>query len=434
MFKCVSHNIPGISIRCQVTNQAPSSNFEFPAFQEQTMLDTIQEVIRAVKNGEIVVVIDDENREDEGDLVMAAEKVTAESVNFMVKYGRGLICAPITAERASQLGLGRMATTQDRYNTAFTASLDAKEGITTGISANDRAVTISCLADPRLGRSHFDVPGHIFPLIAESGGVVVRPGHTEAAVDLARMAHCEPTGVICEIMNDDGTMARRPDLRKFVKQHQLKCCTIAELVRYRQKTERLIQKTGSVKLPTRFNDTELDLHCYVSKIDGREHIALVHGNVEQGHDVLVRVHSECLTGDVFHSARCDCGDQLEFALRKISEEEKGIVVYLRQEGRGIGLIKKIQAYHLQEQLGLDTVDANVELGFPPDLREYSIAAQILKDLKVGSIKLLTNNPNKLTGIREFGLEVTSRVPIIVPPRVHNKHYLKTKKDRLGHLL
>ena len=398
------------------------------------MVNEIDEIVRAIRNGELVVVIDDENRENEGDLVMAAEKVTPEAVNFMIKNGRGLVCVPITVERANHLGLGKMATTRDRYNTAFTVSVDAKDGIGTGISAHDRASTISHLANPKLDRSHFDVPGHVFPLIADPGGVLSRAGHTEAAVDLAQLAGCEPAGVICEVMNEDGTMARRDDLRKFVNKNKIKCCTIRDLMRYRQKTESLIKKTGTVKLPTRFTKTELDLHCYVSKIDKREHIALVHGSVENQEDVLVRVHSECLTGDVFHSARCDCGDQLEYALQKISEERMGILIYLRQEGRGIGLIKKIQAYRLQEQQGLDTVDANVKLGFPPDPREYSIAAQILKDLEVASIRLLTNNPRKLKEIGELDLRITSRVPIIIPPRVHNEHYLRTKKDKLGHLL
>ena len=398
------------------------------------MLNTIEEVVQAIKNGEIVVVVDDERRENEGDLVMAAEKVTPETINFMIKDGRGLICAPITSERAEKLGLGKMATTRDKYNTAFTVSIDAKDDITTGISAHDRAVTIQRLADANSNRSHFDIPGHVFPLVAEDGGVLSRPGHTEAAIDLARLAGCQAVGVICEIMNEDGSMARRSDLETFVKRNRLRWCSINDLVRYRQKTECLIEKTGTVKLPTRFAEFDFDLHCYVSKIDRREHIALVFGSVAEEEDVLVRVHSECLTGDVFHSARCDCGDQLEVALEKISQEGKGILVYLRQEGRGIGLIKKIQAYRLQQEHGLDTVDANVKLGFPPDLREYSIAVQILNDLSVKSIRLLTNNPRKLSEMSELNLKITSRVPIITPPLAHNEHYLKTKKDKLGHLL
>ena len=398
------------------------------------MLNTIEEVVSAIRNGEIVVVVDDKHRENEGDLIMAAEKADTESINFMIKNGRGLICVPLTTERASQLGLTPMAPTQDKYNTAFTVSVDARDGITTGISAHDRATTIQRLADPGADRLHFDVPGHVFPLVAKAGGVLSRPGHTEAAVDLVRLAGFKPVAVICEIINEDGSMARMSDLELFVARHQFKWCSVRDLVRYRQKTECLIKKTGTVKLPTRFAPTDFDLHCYVSKVDGREHIALVYGKVTRQENVLVRVHSECLTGDVFHSVRCDCGDQLEVAFRKISEEGKGILIYLRQEGRGIGLIKKIQAYHLQEQQGLDTVDANVKLGFPADLREYSVAVQILKDLKVSSIRLLTNNPNKLSEISELNLKITSRVPIIAPPQARNKHYLKTKKDKLGHLL
>ena len=398
------------------------------------MLNSIEEAVKAIKNGEIIVVVDDENRENEGDLVMAAEKVNPQAINFMMKHGRGLICSPITSKRADRLGLGKMASTRDKYNTAFTVSVDARDGITTGISAYDRAVTIKSLADPKLDRSYFDIPGHVFPLIAESGGVLTRPGHTEAAIDFARLAGCEPVGVVCEVINEDGSMARRPDLHGFVKQHQLIWCSIGDLIRYRQRTECMIKKTGTVKLPTRFSEVDFDFYCYISKFDKQEHVALVFGNVRKEENVLVRVHSECLTGDVFHSARCDCGDQLEFALKRIVKEGRGILVYLRQEGRGIGLIKKIQAYHLQENQGLDTVDANVKLGLAPDLREYSIAAQILKDLNVLSIRLLTNNPHKISELREHNLSVTSRIPIITPPHAHNEYYLKTKKDKLGHLL
>ena len=346
----------------------------------------------------------------------------------------GLICTPISAERANHLNLTRMTSSQDKHGTAFTVSVDAKKGISTGISAPDRARTIQLLSDPESKRSDFCMPGHVFPLISHTQGVLGRPGHTEAATDLAKMGNCQPAAVICEIMNEDGSMARRTDLREFVKKFDLRWCSIKEIIRYRKKTEKLIQKSGSVKLPTRHTLGNFDLHCYVSTIDGQEHIALVLGQVAGREDLLVRVHSECLTGDVFHSARCDCGDQLEIALQRIVDEEAGILIYLRQEGRGIGLINKIRSYHLQEEQGLDTVDANTMLGFPPDLRDYSIAAQILKGLRVGSIRLLTNNPQKLFELQDFNLKVNQRIPIVASPKVHNKYYLKTKKERLGHLL
>lgn len=398
------------------------------------MFNPVEEIVAAVGRGEIVVVVDDENRENEGDLVMAAEKATESAITFMATHGRGLICVPITAARAQQIGLWRMAAARDRFDTAFTVSVDAKEDVSTGISAHDRARTVRLLADSSASRADFNVPGHIFPLIACEGGVLTRPGHTEAAVDLATLANCTAAGVICEIMKDDGTMARIPDLMAFVRHHGLVWCRIRDLIRYRQKTECLIDKTGNVKMPTRYAADEFDLHCYVSKWDGREHLGLVYGKVSGAKSVLVRIHSECLTGDVFHSARCDCGEQLEHALQTIVAEGKGILIYLRQEGRGIGLINKIQAYNLQDQQGLDTVEANQRLGFPPDLRDYSVAAHILKDLSVNGIRLLTNNPMKLTGLRECDIDVIERVPIVVPPRTHNEFYLQTKKDRLGHLL
>ncbi len=402
--------------------------------RNKPMSTAIERIIDAVSRGRMVIVIDDEHRENEGDLVMAAEKVTPAAVNFMARHGRGLICVPITADRAAALDLSLMATTRDRFNTAFTVSVDARDGITTGISAHDRARTIAALADPGSVRRDFDVPGHIFPLIADPGGVLIRAGHTEAAIDLARLAGCAAAGVICEILNDDGSMARRAELEAFAAAHDMPICTIKELIRYRQKSECLIKKTGTVKIPTRYADDDFDLHCYVSRTDDSEHIALTYGDVANQKDIMVRIHSECLTGDVFHSARCDCGDQLEAALEAIVSEGRGILIYLRQEGRGIGLIKKIQAYTLQDQQGLDTVEANEMLGFPPDLREYSVAAQILKDLKVDHIRLMTNNPMKLTGIRECDLRISERVPLVVPPQSRNRFYLKTKKERMGHLL
>ena len=397
------------------------------------IFDPVEEVIAAVANGEVVVVIDDEFRENEGDLILAADKATAATVNFMATHGKGLICAPITRDRAEQLGLPPMASTKDRFDTAFTVSVDAKEGVTTGISAADRARTIRLLADPEVLRSELDVPGHMFPLVAKDGGVLLRPGHTEAAVDLARLAGSSPAGVICEIMNDDGSMARTADLEAFVQRHELKCCRIIDLIRYRQRRESLVDKSGVVKIPSHYAEDDFELHCYVSAIDGKEHIGLVYGEPAGLDNVLVRVHSECLTGDVLRSARCDCGEQLEEALHRIADEGCGVLVYLRQEGRGIGLINKIKAYKLQEE-GLDTVEANEKLGFAADLRDYSVAAHILGDLGVRSVRLMTNNPKKVDGLREFGIEVAERVPLVIPPQEDNVFYLQTKKDRLGHLL
>lgn len=396
-----------------------------------TMFNRTQELIGAIAAGEMVVLTDDENRENEGDLLMAAEKVTPESINFMTRYGRGLVCVPLTRARATELGLFEMARNQDPFGTMFTVSVDAKEGVTTGISAFDRALTIQRLADPKAGAEQFRMPGHVFPLIAREGGVLVRAGHTEAAVDLARLAGLSPYGAICEIMNDDGTMARVPDLQKFVKTHGLKWGTVADLIEFRRQAESLVEQVEVVRLPT--PEGEFDLHCYVAKTDGREHLALVYGDVNDREGVLVRVHSECLTGDVFHSQRCDCGEQLHAAMRMIVDEGCGIIVYMRQEGRGIGLANKLHAYHLQER-GLDTVDANVHLGFPPDLREYGLGAQILLHLGVRSVRIITNNPKKLIGLGGYGLKIDGRVPIVMTPGQNNERYLKTKKDRMGHLM
>ncbi len=393
--------------------------------------DKIEDVILAIKNGEPIVVTDDENRENEGDIVIAAAKATPQSINFMATHGKGLICVPITEDRANQLHLKSQASTADPYGTAFTESVDAKKGTTTGISAFDRSQTINCLIDPNATKNDFITPGHLFPLIAKTGGVLQRAGHTEAAVDIARLAGFSPAGVICEIMNEDGSMARVPELNEFRKKHNLKWCSIADLIAYRRKNETLIKREQSVNFPTKHGFFRL--HIYSSIVDNLEHLAIVYGDVENKDNVLVRVHSECLTGDVFGSARCDCGDQLDTAMQMIAEKGCGIVVYMRQEGRGIGLLNKIHAYHLQDN-GLDTVEANEKLGFSADLREYGIGAQILMDQNVKSVDLLTNNPRKIIGIDGYGLKIDKRVPIIIKPHQHNEKYLNTKKERLGHLI
>jgi 3,4-dihydroxy 2-butanone 4-phosphate synthase / GTP cyclohydrolase II len=392
----------------------------------------IDSVVDDLQKGRMVIVVDDADRENEGDLIMAAQFVTSEAVNFMAKHGRGLICAPTTSERLQQLGIERMVRqNREVFKTDFQVSVDAARGITTGISAADRAETIRIMAEPTAVPEDLLQPGHVFPLRARPGGVLQRAGHTEAAVDLVKMAGCRPIGVICEIMSDDGSMARLPELVKFAKRHRLKICSIADLIEFRRRREKLIERMEVVQMPTEYGN--FDLYLYRSKIDGQHHLALVCGNVTGKENVLVRVHSECLTGDVFGSHRCDCGSQLHQAMRQVADAGRGVIVYMRQEGRGIGLAPKIKAYKLQEQ-GYDTVEANQKLGFGMDLREYGLGAQILADLGLKTIKLLTNNPRKVVGLEGYGLEIVEQVPIKVKANPHNSRYLKTKRDKLGHLL
>ena len=393
---------------------------------------SIEAAIADLQKGKMVIVVDDADRENEGDVIMAAQFVTPEAVNFMAKHGRGLICVPTTSERLQQLGIERMVRqNRETFKTDFQVSVDAAHGVTTGISAGDRAETIRIMAEPTAVPEDLVQPGHVFPLRARPGGVLQRAGHTEATVDLVQLAGCRPIGVICEIMNDDGSMARLPELVKFARKHRLKICAIADLIQFRRSREKLVERVEVVKLPTDYGD--FDLYLYRSKLDTKDHLALVCGEVAGKRNVLVRVHSECLTGDVFGSQRCDCGPQLHQAMRQVAEAGCGVVVYMRQEGRGIGLAPKIKAYKLQEQ-GYDTVEANQKLGFEMDLREYGLGAQILADLGLKKIRLLTNNPRKIVGLEGYGLEIVEQMPIQVKPNPHNARYLKTKRDKLGHLL
>lgn len=403
---------------------------------KKKIFSTIEEAVQDIKKGRCIIVVDDKNRENEGDLIIAAEKVTPEDINFMAKEARGLICMALLPERIKALKLPPMiADNTALHKTAFTVSVDAAKGVTTGISAQDRALTIKLLLDKNTGPEDLAIPGHIFPIQAKEGGVLVRAGHTEAAVDIAKIAGLYPAGVMCEIMKDDGTMARVPDLLKFSAKHHLKIITIQDLIQYRRKKEKLIEKVISVKLPTDFGRFTLTL--YRDKLENNHQLALVKGNLklkDKNDSILVRVHSQCLTGDIFHSQRCDCGRQLETALRMIENEKRGVLIYLPQEGRGIGLVNKLKAYYLQEKKKLDTVDANLKLGFPEDLRDYGIGAQILADLGLTRIRIMTNNPRKVIGLEGYGIKIVERVPIVVKYTVYAKKYIETKKRRLGHLI
>jgi 3,4-dihydroxy 2-butanone 4-phosphate synthase/GTP cyclohydrolase II len=400
---------------------------------EKYKFNTIDEAIDDIAKGKLIILVDDEDRENEGDLCMAAEKVTPEAINFMARYGRGLICLSITPERVEELKLPMM--TEDNtspFGTAFTVSIEAKKGVTTGISAADRATTIRTAIAPDTKHEDLVRPGHVFPLKARPGGVLQRAGQTEGSVDLSRLSGLYPAGVICEIMNDDGTMARVPELIEFAKKQNLKTVTIKDLIRYRMRTESFVKRLVSVKMPTEYGG-EFNAIAYANEIDNTVYIALVKGEIKPEDEVLVRVHSQCLTGEVFGSKRCDCGEQLHRAMEMVSREGKGVILYVRQEGRGIGLINKLKAYELQDK-GLDTVEANIRLGFKPDLRDYGVGAQILVDLGVRKMKLMTNNPKKIVGLEGYGLKVVERVPIEAKPHEKNIIYLKTKKKKMGHLL
>lgn len=396
------------------------------------MLANISEAIEDIRAGKFIIIVDDESRENEGDLAIAAEKVTPEGINFMAKHGRGLICLPIIGQRLDELGIPLMVTNNtSRYSTAFTVSIEAKNKVTTGISAFDRAQTIKTVLDPSTKASDLVQPGHIFPIRAREGGVLVRAGHTEAIVDLAKLAGLYPAGVICEIMDEDGTMARLPQLEAIASKFDLKIVSITDLIAYRIRHEKLVQRVTEARLPTKYG--EFTAVAYKSVVDAAEHVALVKGDISNDEPVLVRVHSECLTGDVFGSLRCDCGAQIEMALQSIAKEDRGVFLYMRQEGRGIGFHNKLCAYALQDQ-GMDTVEANIALGFAPDLRNYGVGAQILADLGLHNIRLLTNNPKKVIGLESYGIKIVETVPLIAPSTPYNIHYLETKQKKLGHIL
>jgi 3,4-dihydroxy 2-butanone 4-phosphate synthase / GTP cyclohydrolase II len=400
--------------------------------EEKSAFATIEEAIEDIRQGKFVVVVDAADRENEGDLTIAAQFATPDAVNFMTKEARGLICLCLTEDRCDELGLRQMTENNETpFRTAFTISVEAREGVTTGISAPDRSRTIQVAIDPASKPDDLVQPGHVFPLRARDGGVLVRAGQTEAAVDLARLAGLIPAGVVCEIMREDGTMARVPDLIPYCERHGLKLITVADLIEYRRRHEQLVERMTTVRLPTAYGD--FTAVAFRETLSGKHHVALVKGDVDGADNVLVRVHSECLTGDVFHSLRCDCGEQLEQALARIASEERGVLLYMAQEGRGIGLLNKLRAYELQEN-GFDTVEANVELGFQPDMRDYGIGNQILADLGLSTVRLLTNNPKKIVGIEGFGITVVDQVPIEIEPTPQNRRYLTTKRDKLGHKL